>query len=189
MRRPLAPGPFAEIAGVKSEAMLDLFEYNQQNGMLDEKIAGEIGIRFTGEDTVFKPRTIVESLTLTGAEAIATVHGGGPMDGRPAVTRNRRGQGWVFYVGADSVDDEFYEILAHAVGSNGDLKPLIAAPYGVEVTSRETAGATYYFLLNLTTTAHDNINLPHAMNDAIGGRTNLTQVSLGSLGVAVLVSQ
>lgn len=189
MRQTLAPGPFAEIAGVRSEAMLDLSEYNAQSGSLDAKLASELGITFAGSDAVFKPRTIIESLNLAGAEVIATVRGGGPMEGRPAVTRNRHGSGWVFYVGADSVDDEFYETLAHAIASCGDLKPLIAAPYGVEVTSREADGATYFFLLNLTTTAHDAIELPHAMNDAISGKTNLTQISLEPLGIAVLVSQ
>ncbi|HEX4031031.1 MAG TPA: beta-galactosidase [Terracidiphilus sp.] len=189
MRQTLAPGPFSEIAGVKSDAILDLFEYNAQNGMLDEKHAAEIGIRFAGNDAVFKPRTIVESLALTGAEVIATVYGGGPMDRKPAITRNRHGQGWVLYVGADSDEDVFYETLAHEIGLMGNLKPLIAAPYGVEVTSREESATTYYFLLNLTTTAHDNIDLPHSMSDLIDGKANVTQVSLGPLGIAVLASQ
>ena len=189
MRRTLSPGPFAEIAGVQSDAMLDLFEYNAQNGMLDEKIAGEIGIGFTGKDDVYKPRTIVESLTLAGAEVIATVHGGGAMDGKPAVTRNRHGQGWVYYVGADAADDAFYEMLAREIGATADLKPLIAAPYGVEVTSRESSGVTYYFLLNLTTSAHESIGLPRPMIDAIGGGADITQISLEPLGVAVLTSK
>jgi len=187
MRKTLAPGPFAQIAGVRSEAMLDLSEYNAQNGSLDARLEAELGITFAGSDAVLKPRSIIESLNLAGAEAIATVHGGGPMDGRPAVTRNRYGQGWVFYIGADSVDDEFYERLARAIAACGGLEPLIAAPYGVEVTTREKDGAKYFFLLNLTTTAHDNINLPHAMSDAITGKTNLSQISLAPLGVAVLV--
>jgi beta-galactosidase len=189
MRQTLAPGPFSEITGVKSDAILDLFEYNAQNGMLDEKHAAEIGIRFAGNDAAFKPRTIVESLALTGAEAIATVYGGGPMDRKPAITRNRHGQGWVLYVGADSDEDVFYETLAHEIGLMGNLKPLIAAPYGVEVTSREESAVTYYFLLNLTTTAHDNIELPDSMSDLIDGKANVTQVSLGPLGIAVLAAQ
>lgn len=188
MRLSLAPGPFTEIAGVRSEAMLDLSEYNSQSGSLDAKLAAALGISFAGKDAVFKPRTIIESLNLAGAEAIATVRGGGPMEGRPAVTRNRHGHGWVFYVGADSVDDGFYETLGYAIASCGDLKPLIAAPYGVEVTSREVDGATYYFLINLTTAAHDNIDLPRAMNDAISRKTNVSRISLGPLGLAVLES-
>jgi len=37
LRRTLAPGPFADIAGVKSEAMLDLVEYNPEHGAFDRK--------------------------------------------------------------------------------------------------------------------------------------------------------
>ncbi|MGB7266979.1 MAG: beta-galactosidase [Terracidiphilus sp.] len=189
MRRTLAPGPFTEIAGVQSVAILDLFEYNDQNGNLDAKLQGELGMQFRGSDVVFKPRSAIESLVLHGAEAIATVRGGGPMEGRPAVTRNRHGRGWVFYIGCDSTDDAFYEVVARAVASSSGITPLIQAPYGVEVTSREESGTTYYFLLNLTETAHDNIALPHTMDDLIHDQHGVTQISLGPLDVAVLASQ
>jgi beta-galactosidase len=189
MRRALAPGPFTEIAGVRSEAMLDLFEYNVQNGLLDQKHMAELGIVFAQDDTVFKPRTIIESLFLEGAEVIARVHGGGPLNGRPAITRNRHGQGWVFYVGTDSVDDAFYEALARVTGATAGLTPLIAAPYGVEVTSRERSGITYYFLLNLTETSQEKIDLPTPMNDLVTERSNITQISLDPLQVVVLASR
>jgi len=189
MRRTLAPGPFAEIAGVQSVAILDLFEYNAQNGNLDAKLQDSLGMQFQGSDAVFKPRTAIESLVLHGAEVIATVRGGGPMEGGPAVTRNRSGNGWVFYVGCDSVDDAFYESVARAVGAAAELKPLIIAPYGVEVTSRQESDLTYYFLLNLTENAHDNITLPHAMDDVIHDQRGVTQISLGPLDVAVLASR
>ena len=189
MRQTLAPGPFSAIAGVRSEAMLDLFEYNAQNGMLDEKLESEIGIVFAGSTQAFRPHTLVESLRLEGAEAIASVRGGGPMDGKPAITRNRHGEGWVFYVGTDCPDDGFYESFARIVNQSAKLSPLIAAPYGVEVTSREESGVTYYFLLNLTEEAHARIELPSAMNDLIGGRTDVTEIGLGPLDVAVLSPQ
>jgi beta-galactosidase GanA len=188
MRRPLAPGPFADIAGVKSEATLDLFEYNSNAGNLDAGLQTALGIQFRAGDPIFKPRTAIESLTLHGAEAIATIRGGGPLNGRPAIARNRYGRGWVFYAGCDSTDDGFYETLAHMAGDAALLKPLIAAPYGVEVTSRQDAASTYYFLLNLTLTAHEKIELPHPMDDVIGGQSSITEIALGPLDVAVLAS-
>ena len=188
MRLTLAPGPFAEIAGVKSEAILDLYEYNQQNGNLDEKLQAELGIQFYGSDSVFKPRTAIESLVIHGAETLATVRGGGGMDGRPAITRNRHGNGWVFYVGCDSTDDEFYETVSRAAASASGLKPLIEVPYGVEVTSRQEGGTIYYFLLNLTEIAHENIALPHPMEDLIHDQRGVSQVSLGPLAAVVLAS-
>jgi beta-galactosidase len=188
MRRPLAPGPFAEIAGVESEAILDLFEYNSNAGNLDAGLQTALGIQFPAVDLVFKPRTAIESLTLHGAEAIATIRGGGPLNGRPAIARNRYRKGWVFYAGCDSTDDGFYETVAHMAGDAASLKPLIAAPYGVEVTSRQDATSTYYFLLNLTLTAHEKIELPHPMDDLIGEQSSVTEIALGPLDVAVLAS-
>jgi len=174
------------MAGVKSEAILDLFEYNSRAGNLDAGLETALGIQFGTVDSVFKPRTAIESLTLNGAEAIATVVGGGALNGRPAITRNRYGKGWVFYAGCDCTDDGFYETLAHMAGDAASLKPLIGAPYGVEITSRQDAVSTYYFLLNLTLTAHAKIELPHPMDDLIGERSSLKQIALGPLDVAVL---
>jgi beta-galactosidase len=188
MRRTLAPGPFAEIAGVKSTAILDLFEYNSQNGNLDAKLQDALGIQFNGSDAVFKPRTAIETLSLHGAETLATVRGGGPMESSPVITRNRHGKGWVIYVGCDSTDDSFYEAVARAAGAAAGLSPLIDAPNGVEVTSRQDATTTYYFLLNLTEAAHDKIALPRPMDDVIAGRKGVTQISLGPFEVAVLAS-
>ena len=188
MRRILAPGAFAEIAGVQSDAILDLNEYNSQAGDFDANLESGLGIQFTGSHSIFKPRTAIEALVLQGAEVLAKVHATGSLDGRPAVTRNRHGKGWVFYVGCDSSDDEFYETLARAVASACNLTPLIATPYGVEVTSRQDASTTYYFLLNLSDTAHDGIELPHPMDDLIAQKDGVTHVSLAPLDVAVLAS-
>ncbi len=110
------------------------------------------------------------------------------MEGRPAITRNRHGRGWVIYVGCDSTSDDFYEAVARAAGAASGLTPLIQAPDGVEVTSREDGDATYYFLLNLTETPHEKIALPKPMDDLIHDQRGITEVTLGPLDVAVLMS-
>ena len=179
MRRVLPPGVFAEITGVTTDAKLDLVDYSG--------VADQFKISFSGTETEFRPRTILESLTLHSAEAIASFRGG-RMAGRPAITRNRHGLGWVFYVGTDCADDLFHETLARAVAATGKLAPLITASYGVVVTSREDANTIYYFLLNLTEDEHNSILLPHPMVDVISEREGVTNVSLGPLEVAVLAS-
>ena len=179
MRRVLPPGVFTEIAGVTTDAKLDLVDYTG--------IGDQFEISFSGTKAGFHPRTILETITLHGAETIASFRGG-RMTGRPAITRNRHGQGWVFYVGTDCADDLFHEALARAVAATGNLAPLIAAPYGVEVTSREDANTIFYFLLNLTEDEHNSIPLPHPMVDVIAEREGVTNVSLGPLEVAVLAS-
>lgn len=110
------------------------------------------------------------------------------MSGRPAITRRRYKQGLVFYVATDSAEVGFYEALARVVGTTAGISSLIAAPYGVEVTSREDAETIYYFLLNLTETVHNAIELPRPMYDLIAEQANVTKVSLGPLDVAVLTS-
>lgn len=188
MRRTLAPGPFTEMAGVKSEAMLDLFEYNAQSGTYEKSLESQLAIRFANDKQTYTPRTIVENLVLHGAEVLATVEGG-RMDGKPAVTRNRYERGWVYYVGVDCNEVEFYETFARLVGDAIELKPLIDAPRGVDVTSRQDEENSYYFLVNLTETAHENIRLPGSMNDLIHEKSGVTAVSLGPLDVAVLASK
>jgi beta-galactosidase len=187
MRRVLPPGPFSDMTGVTAEAKLDLVEYSPANGQFDRKLEAELGIVFNNIETVFAPRTILESLRLHGAEPVATFRGG-RMAGRPAITKNRWEQGWVFYVGTDCAENAFHEAVAREAGVAAQLKPLIAAPYGVEVTSREDARAVYYFLLNLTETAHRGITLPGRMDDLITGKAGVTEVSLGPLEVAVMAA-
>lgn len=184
MRPILSPGVFTTIAGVTADAKLDLSEVG---GGDQFAIRFDASAAANADQADFKPRTILESLTLHTAEPIATFRED-RMDGRPAVTRNRHGSGWVFYVATDCSDDVFYETLARAVALTADIAPLIAAPYGVEVVSREDAGATYYFLLNLTPHPKNSISLPHAMSDLITNRDNVTSVSLGPLEVALLVA-
>ena len=78
--------------------------------------------------------------------------------------------------------------MAREAAAAAQLKPLIAAPYGVEVSSREDAKNVYYFLLNLTEEPQREIRLPEAMDDLLTGKagTGIREVSLGPSEVAVL---
>ncbi len=188
MRRVLPPGPFADMVGATAEAKLDLAEYSVHSGQLDKDLEAQLGITFSGDSTIFHPTTILEALTLHGAEPIATFEGG-RMAGLPAVLRNRYGQGWAFYAGTDSAESGFHEAVARAAGAKANLSPLLAAPYGVEVVSRENQGTLFYFLLNLTEKALPKIRLPQPMEDAVNGNSRVTEIALGPLDVAVLASR
>lgn len=187
MRRALAPGPFSHMIGASSTEKLDLQESPAPKGKIDGVEAANLQIAFQGVADEFSPRTVLEHLRLHGAEPIASFRGG-RMEGLPAVVRNKYGAGWVMYVGTDSKDTGFYEEVARKAAAAAALRPLIAAPYGVEVTSRQDEANTYYFLLNLTENPHPEIRLPHPMADLLGGETELTRVSLGPLSVAVLTA-
>ncbi len=106
------------------------------------------------------------------------------MGGRPAVTRHQYGRGFVLYAGTDSAEVGFYEALAREAGTAGRIEHLLDVPRGVEVTSRETADTTYYFLLNLVENAHE-VHLPQPMEELIA-QQQVAKVSLAPLGVAIL---
>jgi beta-galactosidase len=185
MKKVIPPGVFTDLVGASAESVLDLLEYESHHGSLDKELESQLGIRFPGDATIFPPRTVMEALTLHGAEPVATF-AGGRMEGRPAIVRRRHGRGCVFYVATDSTETQFYETLARLVGAAAGLKPLVAAPYGVEVASRQKDGTIFYFLLNLTEESHPDVRLPHPMDDLISGNRDVSLISLGPLEAAVL---
>jgi beta-galactosidase len=110
------------------------------------------------------------------------------MTDRPAVTRHPYERGFVFYAATDSADVGFYETLTREAAAAGRITPLLEAPRGVEVTSRETPDTTVYFLLNLTETRHE-VSLPRPMNELVSEQERVTAVTLTPLGVAVLAQK
>lgn len=185
MRRVVSPGVFAEMAGVSVDTKLDLLEYSSIRGQMDSAHEAELGISFDGNDAIFRPRIIMESLVLHGAEVVARFHGG-RLEGRPAVVRNRYKQGWVIYQGTDSSDHGFHEAVARIAADAVRLRPLMEVPGGVTVTTREDEQHVYTFVLNLTETPHSDINLPRAMRDCLKYGGEVRSINLDPLGVAVL---
>lgn len=185
MRRVVSPGIFTAMAGVSVDAKLDLFEYSSTRGQMDTAHEAELGIVFARGGAVFRPRAIMESIILRGAEVVARFRGG-RMEGRPAVTSNRYKQGWVVYAGTDSNDSGFHEAVARTAADLAGLRPLIDVPTGVAVTTREDDQHVYYFVVNLTEDAHANIRLPQAMRDCLQADSKVQSINLKPLGVAVL---
>lgn len=187
MRRILSPGAFADISGVYSVGKLDLTEVSPARGQMDTAHEAQLGIAFNGSSEVFKPRTVMESLQLRGAEPVA-VFRGGRMDGLPAVTRFRYRKGWVIYAGTDSGEHGFHEALAQIAATAAGVTPLLTVPRGVAVTTREDEHHVYYFVLNLTETPHDEITLPRRMENWTDGARSVSSIRLEPLGVAVLAA-
>ena len=187
MRRAVSPGIFTELAGVSAIAKLDLVEYSSARGQMDTAHEAELGIHFEGSSDVIRPRTIMESLQLHGAEPVAFFRGG-RMEGLPAVVRHRYKSGWVIYAGTDSGEHRFHEALAQLGAKAAGLSPLIDVPTGVAVVTRDDGNQTYYFVLNLTETPHDAIALPYALDDWTNGTQGVRTIRLEPLGVALLVA-
>jgi beta-galactosidase len=154
---------------------------------MDSAHDSELGIAFAGNDAMFRPQIVMESLVLHGAETVARFRGG-RMEGRPAVVRNRYRRGWVIYQGTDSADHGFHEAVARVAADAAGLQPLIDVPRGVAVTTREDDLHVYTFLLNLTETPHSDIRLPRAMHDCLNGEREVQSIHLEPLGLAVLTA-
>jgi beta-galactosidase len=127
------PKPFADMLGV---GVTDFYPLASGE---------EVGLRF-GDGTVGQGSVWSEEIELHGAEAIATF-GEGVGAGRPAITRNRFGDGTAIYVGTLPDPAALARVLKSActtagVAENG------AMPRGVEVVRRAGKGKSILFLLN-----------------------------------------
>jgi hypothetical protein len=190
----VTPGVFSELAGVRvpHAASRNAMAGQLILGKADQNVGRGLAIVFR-DKAAFAPATILEGIVGRVAnsthgrqsmEVVATFRGG-RMTGKPAVTVNRVGKGFVFYCGTDSRDDAFYEHLAHCAAGRAGLAPILAAPHGVCVTSRRKEGREYVFLLNLTEQPK-TVRLPAPAQELAEQRRVQGKFTLGPLGVAVL---
>lgn len=103
--------------------------------------------------------------------------------GKPAVTRNRRGKGEVWYYGA-----VFNEQAASKIIDQIDLQtpaPWLELPEEVELQIRRDASSSYTFLLNYSETPAV-IKLHETKTDLLSGDTLSGEVTLEGFGVLVL---
>jgi beta-galactosidase len=71
----------------------------------------------------------------------------GHLVGRAAVIEHELGRGRAVYIGT-RLDDDALEALVRDVLDRAGVRPVHAAPRGVEVTERRTETSAYLFLLN-----------------------------------------
>ncbi len=95
-----------------------------------------------------------ETVHLTGAVANVR-YDGGPLDGRPAVTRHRVGSGDAWYVSTRLTDDAYTGFL-RAVAERAGVAPVRPRlPAGVEVVRRVAGDRTWLFAINHGETPYD----------------------------------
>lgn len=145
------PGPLRRLAGVWVEE-IDALAPEQSNLLC-----------FSGGNTA-RCGLLCDLLHLEGAESLAE-YGKDFYAGRPAVTRNRFGQGTVYYVGTQPDAAGLSLILDQAVASAGAV-PLAEEPTKLEIARRRAGDKDYYFLLNLT-------GVPQPVPQAFTGNTDL----------------
>jgi beta-galactosidase len=127
------PAPFAEVLGLRVDDFYPL-------------AAGERLTLGFGDGNVGEGELWSELITPLGAEVIATFEGG-PLAGRPAVTRSSYGAGAAYYMGTRPDPASMARLLDAAVEEAG-ARPAATVPAGVEAVRRAGDGDTLLFLLN-----------------------------------------
>ncbi len=167
------PGPFADLVGVA------IHEFDPQINE-EQEVVGP------GESR-FPTRTWSDILDPTTAKVLAT-YGKGYYVGKPAVTENQAGKGWVYYVGTESNSPFFYDRLISLAAKNSFVALNAKIPPGVEVAVRQKAGTKIIFVLNYTS-ADQTVPLDQACQNALTGKTELMDVQIPAYDVKVLTVQ
>jgi beta-galactosidase len=126
------PGAFRDLLGVRVEEFFPL-----RPGETVELSGGGSGTEWS------------EDARVTDADVVLA-YAGGPLTGRPAVTRRRVGDGQAWYLGT-LPDDETLGSLLHDVTTAAGVGRVAEVPPGVEVVRRRAGERTWLFVLNHTT--------------------------------------
>ena len=129
-------------------------------------------------------RVLGERLRSDGAEVRAWF-ASGPLQGLPAITRNARGDGAAWYLGA-VVDTEVLDAVIGeaAVGVAGALPGVAVLPDGLEAVRRGDA----LFLLNHAS-ANVRVHVPPGLVDLLTDEESPSMVELGPDDVRVLIER
>jgi beta-galactosidase len=104
--------------------------------------------------------------------------------GRPAITLNTFGLGKAIYIGTQS-HQHFYHDLIAWLRNLGGLHPLLKVPENIEVSMRERDGSRIYFLLN-----HQNspirVQFYKPMHDFLTGNNIVGNYDIAPHGVLVI---
>jgi beta-galactosidase len=140
------PGAFRDLLGVRVEEFFPL------------RVGETVTLSGGGTGSEWS-----EDARVTDAEVLQT-YAGGPLAGRPAVTRRRVGEGVAWYLGTLPDDESLAALLDDVVTAAG-VRRVAEAPSGVEVVRRRSAGQSWLFVLNhttepceVTTTGHDLVS-------------------------------
>lgn len=179
-------GLFRSLAGI---SVVNFAAHNAIAGNLIEGPANQMSqyercsAHFIGQRGAYYVQNVLEEVVLNGAEALAYFEGG-RMDGKPAVTVNRFGDGYVVYSALDCQDPLFYETIMTAVKERAGIVPLLSdAPPGIEIISRASDDSEYLFLLNLTPRT---MSVPPGAASVVLGCFTDGMVRLGPLDTAIL---
>ena len=107
------------------------------------------------------------------------------MSSYAAVTCNRFGQGFGYYVGTIVQEEGFYdELVQEALGKAG-VQPIVKPPRGVESMIREHGSRRILFLINHTEETR-TVEIPAGKRELLSGSTTGAKANLEPYGVRVI---
>jgi len=125
-----------------------------------------------------------ELITPAGAEVLAQFSGS-TLDGRPAVTSHRFGEGRAIYIATQPERAAMARILGAAIAEAG-VKPVLEAPPGVSAVRRSGPRSSLLFLLNHRDVQVEVPVADPGVNLVDGTEVHRGLVHLGPRGVAVI---
>ncbi len=175
------PGEFRKLLGIWVEEIDALTPDMKNSIVVDESLRGKTA----GLQTEYSCGMLCDILHLEGARALAS-YGGDFYAGSPVVTENAYGEGKAYYIASDP-EDSFLKDFLKLLCSEGNIRPPLEAPDGVEVTRRFKGSSVFTFVLN-----HNNypVEIPAGAAgggvELISGSTVKDSVRLEPKGVAII---
>lgn len=164
------PGAFRELLGLRVEELFPLRA--TESVALTDPSGAEVG-----HGTVWSE----DARTTVSDTEVLLSYASGPLTGRAAATRRPVGDGVAWYLGTLADDDTLGRLLERVVDESG-VRPVAAAPAGVEVVRRSGGGRSWLFVLNHTDAACE---LPASGHDLVADTAvgPLLTVPAGSVAV------
>ncbi|MDR0554720.1 MAG: beta-galactosidase [Treponema sp.] len=131
------PGPLKEVLGIWCEEIDALYPEDRN------------AIQWNGAR--YEVRDLCELIHTRGAETLG-VYGGDFYAGRPALTRNRYGEGRAYFIAART-DQDFLNAFYHTLIDEARIPRIlknVKTPPGVSVSSRTDGKIEYVFLMNVS---------------------------------------
>jgi beta-galactosidase len=164
------PGPLAEMAGIE---VSDLAVLEHPFRLTSQVLPALEGAEAQGMADEIHPR---------GAEVLVQ-YASGWRNGLPALTRQRWGQGWVYYLGT-VIEGPALAGLVEALCQQAGVARGLATPEGVYAHQRVGGGRRLLFLLN-ETEQPQRVSLGAEWQDALSGE-RLAALELAGVDVRVL---
>jgi len=166
------PGLLSDVLGIAIE------EY--------EALADDVQYVVVGKELpgTFTAIQYADWLTAKGADVLAG-YDQWHMRKFAAATRNRFRKGTAYYAGTVIKEESFYDAMIADLLKSAKVRPVTAAPVGVEVTVREGGGKRLLFIINHTEEKKP-VTVPAGKKELITGRKTGETIELGAYGVAVV---